>query len=208
MAQKLLVCEKFKANEVVPDVLAECADDVGLATLDFGDAKVEVANAKFTPTATKACPKTSWNGDANGLHTVIFTDPDAVSRKEPLYREFVHGVFCNIKGTTFGEQCDEVMSYCGPAPPCKSGFHRYACLVYSQTKPVSEEEQKSGAETFAGRGGKKTNAWATSLGMKLVAGNVWESEWEEYVDEVHKMLGFVPPPKYHSPSQKKAAAAN
>ena len=44
-------------------------------------------------------PTVSWKGADDTLYTVIMTDPDAISREKPLFREFVHYAAVNVTGS-------------------------------------------------------------------------------------------------------------
>jgi len=150
-------------------------------------------------------PTVSWKGADDTLYTVIMTDPDAISREKPLFREFVHYAAVNVTGSEISADSDVnvALQYAGPGPPCNSGLHRYVWLVYSQAGEVDASELSAYLE---GRGGKKTDAWCKEKGMTLVGANYYEAEWDEEVDNNHKAIAFVPPPEYQSPSQKAAVA--
>jgi len=129
---------------------------------------------------------------------------------QPIYREFIHWVRSDITFdasgacTSAGTQ-QEVLSYCGPAPPHSSGMHRYVFLLYEQPAAATPADL---AAFFEGRGGKHAHVSATACGLGQLRGWDWiECEWAPCVDAVHDSLSFLPPPEYQSPKQKAAAAA-
>jgi phosphatidylethanolamine-binding protein len=152
-------------------------------------------------------PKLSFVGKTGKKYTCIKTDPDAISRTNPIFREFIHWVISDLEFGEDGSQTTEgntILSYCGPGPPHASGLHRYVFLLYEQSEG-SNPESLAGA--FEGRGGKKAHVSAKVAGLgSCVAMSYFESEWGPCVDAVHESLGFVPPDEYKSPKQREASA--
>merc|ERR1719174_2596960 len=150
------------------------------------------------------------NPEKGALYTLIKTDPDAPSRAEPLFREFIHQVVVNIQSD--GEETlvltgkgETALDYVGCGAPCNSGYHRYIWLLFKQTGKVSVGDTQ---KFFEGRGGKKAAAFAADTGLEgPLAASWYEGTWDASVDQLHAALGFMPPPKYQSPSQKAAAVA-
>jgi len=150
-------------------------------------------------------PTVTWTGKSE-LYAVFLTDPDAISREQPIFREFVHFAALNVKATVINaNSCGDVaLEYAGPAPPYNSGLHRYVWLIYSQEELMDTEPLTTYLD---GRGGKKVNGWAKDNGLTLVAANLFEAQWDEHCDTAHVALDFVPPPKYQSPKQVEALKA-
>lgn len=204
---------ELKSHEIVPDVIPEgAAEDTATvsAKWEFSDAPVLAMPAGATPEVTADAPAVGSPACVAGKHyTVVVTDPDAPSRATPAFREFVHGVFTNCPGDkddliAAGE---EAVAYTGPGAPYGSGTHRYVVMIFEQKDGAVDSALKASAAAMAeGRGGKKTFAWASVHGMKLVATGAWETEWDASCDVVHASLGFVPPPEFQSPRQRAAAA--
>lgn len=87
---------------------------------------------ELTPRQVKDIPvAVEWAADADSFYTLIMTDPDAPSRKEPTHREWNHWLVVNIPGNNVaaGETLSE---YVGAGPPPKSGLHRYVFVVFKQ----------------------------------------------------------------------------
>ena len=70
------------------------------------------------------------------LYTVICCDPDAPSRANPKWRNYLHWAVVNAPGPYAIEQGATLAQYQGPAPPPNTGLHRYCFLVYAQTGVV------------------------------------------------------------------------
>lgn len=178
----------------------------------------------LTPRDVAKAPNVTWEPnkiDPSSYYSLIMTDPDAPSRSEPIYREFIHWVVVNIPGsiTSNGDitsSGETIIPYVGSGPPCNSGLHRYVFLLYDQAmscegtrKPnngrLTQEDINKSRQYFEQRGGLSANHWATNL-MNVnfpIAMNAYQAEWDESVDELHKVIGFMPPLKYRSPSQLK-----
>ncbi|EDL10551.1 phosphatidylethanolamine binding protein 2, isoform CRA_a [Mus musculus] len=71
-----------------------------LLRVTYTEAEVEELGQVLTPTQVKHRPGSiSWDGlDPGKLYTLILTDPDAPSRKKPVYREWHHFLVVNMKG--------------------------------------------------------------------------------------------------------------
>lgn len=50
----------------------------------------------MTPTEVKDEPTVQFNADQSGYYTLIMTDPDAPSRKNPKFRFVLNGFFLQI----------------------------------------------------------------------------------------------------------------
>eukprot|EP00931_Biecheleriopsis_adriatica_P054677 TRINITY_DN321_c0_g1_i2.p1 TRINITY_DN321_c0_g1~~TRINITY_DN321_c0_g1_i2.p1 ORF type:complete len:276 (-),score=53.18 TRINITY_DN321_c0_g1_i2:404-1156(-) len=160
---------------------------------------------ELSPEQTATCPKLKVTGLPGDIRkcVVIMTDPDAPSKDEPLFREFIHMVATEVPVTADGElqleKGNVALPYVGPAPPYNSGLHRYIFLVYAQT---GSDPAAGLLAALSERGGKKAakTALELDLGQPLVYGGFW-AQWDESCDAAHEALGFVPPEKWRSPKQ-------
>ena len=93
------------------------------------------------PTQVKNWPTTiAWDGLDPGKHyTLIMTDPDAPSRKDPKYREWHHFLMVNTKGRDISKGTI-LSNYVGSAPPKGTGLLHYIWLVYEQNGPLRFDE--------------------------------------------------------------------
>ena len=169
-----------------------------ILNVTYNDNKVIDGNI-LTPTLTNIFPNIILNNkDEDGLYTLIMTDPDAPSRSNPSFREFIHYVCINIKGNDI-KTGQEIASYIGPAPPYNSGLHRYYFVVYKQTSKIDSE---LAIEYYKNRGGLKSNQWCITNKCEMAhSWTMFQSEWDISCDATHEAIGFVPPPTYRSPKQ-------
>jgi len=181
------VADKFKEHHVVPDVVH--APPSHAMEVKFGSLEVDFGNT-LTPTQVKDPPThLNWPADANSLYTLIFTDPDAPSRKEPKFREWHHWLVVNIPGNNV--KSGEVLSeYVGSGPPKGTGLHRYVFLVFKQQGKIADKEHGH----LTNRSGDKRGQWKAEKFVakhKLegpVAGNFFQAEWDDYVPKLYEQL--------------------
>ncbi|CAO2593053.1 Phosphatidylethanolamine-binding protein 1 [Lemmus lemmus] len=79
----------------------------------------------LTPTQVRNRPSSiSWDGlDPGKLYTLLLTNPDAPSRKEPKFRARHHVLVVNMKGNDISS--GKVLSdYVSSGPPSDTGLHR------------------------------------------------------------------------------------
>lgn len=161
-----------------------------LLRVTYAGAEVGELGQVLTPTQVKQRPIIiSWDGlDPGKLYTLILTDPDAPSRKEPLYREWHHFLVVNMKGNDISS--GKVLSdYVGSGPPKGTGFHRYVWLVYQQDKPLKCDEPILTNRSGDHRGKFKTAAFRKKYHLGApVAGTCYQAEWDSYVPKLHKQL--------------------
>jgi phosphatidylethanolamine-binding protein (PEBP) family uncharacterized protein len=104
------------------------------------------------------------------------TDPDAPSRNDPKWSEFCHWIVTGLKAASPGAPIEavtptasssvdiskshQVVEYMGPAPPPKTGKHRYVLLLYkdgntgkmegpSERKKWGNDESRQGVRQWA-----------------------------------------------------------
>jgi len=125
---------EFKEHGVVPDVIDTWPANV--AKIDYSTSThVNLGNV-LTVKETQQLPKLFFPSELHALYTVMMVDPDALSRKTHEFRNYCHYVQVNVPGAG-SEHVDihkghNVVPYMGPAPPPKSGLHRYVFLVFKQ----------------------------------------------------------------------------
>jgi hypothetical protein len=145
-----------------------------------------------------------------GMYTLMLVDPDAPSRIHHEMRENVKWAVMNIpqERVTEGEY---VLTYQTPAPAYASGLHRYIFCLYKQKRPFTPAELHTAREHFSKRSGIHTYEWVRSQQDALhnipVGVEAFLSEWDASVDEMHRALGYMPPPQHRSPAQKRAMLA-
>ena len=125
---------EFKEHGVVPDVIDTWPPNV--ATVEYSThSHVNLGNV-LSVKDTQTQPRIHFPTLPGLLYTIMLVDPDALSRATHEFRNFVHFVTVNVPGTgtdhVDAHKGHVVVPYMGPAPPPKSGLHRYVFLVYKQ----------------------------------------------------------------------------
>lgn len=90
-----------------------------------------VNNDFLKPSETQVEPKIKVNLKINNLYTLIMYDPDAVNGTH------VHWLITNIENNINNGKI--LLSYQGPAPPAKTGEHRYIFELYKQAELLNVE---------------------------------------------------------------------
>ena len=86
-----------------------------------------VTNSKFLkPSETQIKPQIKYSFENNKLYTLLMYDPDSV------YGNRFHWIVTNIINDV--KNGEDVLLYTGPAPPPKTGTHRYIFELYEQIK--------------------------------------------------------------------------
>ncbi|XP_051527508.1 phosphatidylethanolamine-binding protein 1-like [Myxocyprinus asiaticus] len=133
-------------------------------TVRYGALEIDALGKVLTPTQVQNRPTSvEWEGcDPSKLYTLVLTDPDAPSRKDPKFR------FC----------------ICFSA-----GLHRYMWLVYEQSGSISCTEPVLTNRSGDNRGKFKTRSFCKKYGLgALVAGSCYRAEWDDYVPELYEQL--------------------
>ena len=148
----------------IPDVLVGSFNATVLLQISFPSGIAADNGNMIAPSQVRRPPVVAFKPAQGRLYTLIMVDPDAPSRAEPMYREFVHWAVVNMPGcdVTAGET---VAPYFGAAPPCNSGPHRYFIFLYEQPQPLSATEVNNLMDYFMRRGGFTLVRWATKMGF-------------------------------------------
>ena len=134
--------------------------------------------------------------DADSLFTVILSDPDAPSRTDPKFGEFLHFLMVNCKASDLYGTGEVLTSYHGPSPGPGSGEHRYCFVVYAQPSGRIEcDEAKIGSQSgFPPRRMFKQRAFAAKYGLIPVAAVSWITEHDDAQPFMAaKIQGLAPP---------------
>jgi phosphatidylethanolamine-binding protein (PEBP) family uncharacterized protein len=92
----------------------------------------KIVNDEFLkPGETQIKPNIEYNFNSNILYTLIMYDPDAVNGTH------VHWLVTNIENNINNGKI--LLSYQGPAPPAKTGKHRYIFELYKQAELLNVE---------------------------------------------------------------------
>ncbi|KAF3919764.1 hypothetical protein ABW20_dc0108351 [Dactylellina cionopaga] len=136
------IIEKLKKEGVIPDVIDEFPPTVFLQAEFPSGEEVQLGNT-LKVKDTQEPPKiiitpgeTSYNSE-DARYTLCLTDPDAASRDDPKWAEFCHWLVTDIKpqlGPLDLKEAKELVEFMGPAPPEKTGKHRYILLFFKNGK--------------------------------------------------------------------------
>jgi len=142
------MASEFKEHGVVPDVIPTWPPNI--AKMDFGSSShVNLGNV-MTVKESQSQPRLLFPTQPNALYTIMMVDPDALSRQTHEFRNFCHWVQVNVPGDGTDhvdvKHGHNVVPYMGPAPPPKSGPHRYVVLVYKQAAKLDTHNLKNFGE--------------------------------------------------------------
>ncbi|XP_075691463.1 phosphatidylethanolamine-binding protein 1-like [Rhinoderma darwinii] len=160
-------------------------------SVNYGPVAIEELGQVLTPTQVQNRPTSiSWEGmDSNKLYTLVLTDPDAPSRKNPKFREWHHFLVINMKGNDINS--GSVLSdYIGAGPPKGTGLHRYVWLVYEQKGELKCGERLLTNCSGEHRGLFKILSFCKNYGLgSPIAGSCFQAEWDDYVPKLYEQLG-------------------
>ncbi|RFU33375.1 hypothetical protein B7463_g2965, partial [Scytalidium lignicola] len=133
------------------------------------------STTKHAPSVKIYCP---GNPHIRGL-TVALTDPDAPSRDNPKWSEMCHWIAAVPESTSSAtefkvqydpDDLDELVKYKNPAPPPKTGYHRYVFILLEGVNTnltAPEDRQHWGTEKV--RHGVRD--WAKKEKLNVVGAN-------------------------------------
>jgi phosphatidylethanolamine-binding protein (PEBP) family uncharacterized protein len=96
----------------------------------YNNKKVE-NNDFLKPSETQIQPEIKYNYDPNNLYTLIMYDPDSVRGTH------IHWLVSNIKNNINDGKI--LLPYEGPAPPVKTGKHRYIFELHKQQNMLNNK---------------------------------------------------------------------
>ncbi|KAH0500818.1 Phosphatidylethanolamine-binding protein 1 [Microtus ochrogaster] len=156
----------------------------------YAGVEVDELGKVLTPTQVQNRHSSiSWDGlDPGKLYTLVLTDPDSPSRKDPKFREWHHFLVVNMKDNDISS--GKVLSdYVGSGPPSGTGLHSYVWLVYEQDKPLNCDEPILSNRSGDHRGNFKVVAFRKKYHLGApVAGTCYQAEWNDYVPELYAQL--------------------
>ncbi|KAL9585118.1 MAG: hypothetical protein Q9212_001715 [Teloschistes hypoglaucus] len=154
------------------------------------------------PVGRKIVPTPTTQGHATETWALVLTDPDATSRSDPVKAEMCHWiavteVSSNADGSVVQVPVDnevigdilevetivpgvetapysELMSYFPPAPPPKTGYHRYTFVLLAPkpgAKAKAITKPKERPHWGYGKIGKGVRDWAADNNLTPVAAN-------------------------------------
>ncbi|AMD19519.1 HCL632Cp [Eremothecium sinecaudum] len=169
----------------------------GNLLVKYGDEETVVSMGnKLEPAQTAELPSfmltVSSAGDEivkdGDLVTLILTDPDAPSRTDHKWSEFLHYMEINMVLHTDDEvsfvplEGETIARYVGPGPPAGTGPHRYIWLLYKQPNGRIVEENADQLRLRKNWGYKDVKPpvgvekWASEKGLQLIGANFFYAE--------------------------------
>lgn len=185
-----LLEDGFKAHQVVPDVVDSvpkyCAEVVypnGMLILSHGD--------ELHPRDVKDIPAIlAWPTEEGALYTLLFVDPDAPSRADPHLGQFLHWLVLNISGNDISSG-DTISQFIGSGPPEGTALHRYVYLIYKQSDKINWTKERISNRSATGRSNFKVCDFVKEHNLgELVAGSLYQAQFDSYVPTLHAQLGF------------------
>lgn len=130
----------FIENHLIPDVFNNLHLTQDLHV--FYNKHLTHNGQELSPFETLDKPVVHFHPKKNKFYSFCMVDPDAPSRIDPKYREWVHWVVINITDDGKVEEGDEVIEYIGSKPPKRSGFHRYVFALFEHDEKIKYHEEK------------------------------------------------------------------
>eukprot|EP01037_Dinobryon_pediforme_P020117 gene20117-20664_t len=98
----------------------------------------------------------------------------------------------------------EIVTYEPPAPPIRSGPHRFFFLVFRQPSRIEDDDLQLFAEDFVKRARFPYVEFAQTMSFGSPVGiNGFYAAWEpDYCESMHAKLNYIPPEQYRSPRQQ------
>jgi phosphatidylethanolamine-binding protein (PEBP) family uncharacterized protein len=198
------IVSAFVEHQLVADVIPTAPPTLSACTVTYPSGAIVNAGNVLTPTQVKDEPNVKWpiesiDKQKNTLYTLILTDPDAPSRKDPKNREWCHWVVVNIPANSLSVSVsvsdgDTLVMFVPSAPPKHSGLHRYTYLVYKQPNRMDTSKEHIITNKSGGIIGRPN--WSAKQFVnkhfggqaELISGNFYQAEYDDNVPNVYKQL--------------------
>lgn len=184
--------ESYNKHKIIPDVVDKF-ETQGLLTIEYNEQDhVALGNTlKVENTQHKPVIQFTLNspGQENELEisnedkfTLVLTDPDAPSNKDHKWSEYAHWIVTDLPLNANTQDIEateslstvldyskgkEILSYQGPAPPPKTGKHRYVFLLYKQDPKGSFATPKDRPNWGTGTPSSGVRDWIKANGGSL-----------------------------------------
>jgi phosphatidylethanolamine-binding protein len=98
----------------------------------------------------------------------------------------------NIEGNDLSSG-EKAFEFIGSGPPKDTGLHRYVFLLFKQPNGKIEYDAPHVSDHSAqGRPSTSTRKLISDFDLKLVAGNFYQAEYDDYVPILHAQLAGKP----------------
>ncbi|KAM7353660.1 putative odorant-binding protein A5 [Cochliomyia hominivorax] len=177
----------FKDTKIVPDVLQTAPKEK--LKVEFENGLIVGDGKEFTPTETKDAPAIDWSADPNKFYTIYMASPDAPDAANPKWGEFLHWLVVNVPGKDV-DKGEVYCTYIGPLSPKGGGIMRYVFLIYEQPGKLEFDEPYVDNYKLEGHPNFNVEKFSDKYNLgKPIAGNIYRSQWDEYVPILHKNMG-------------------
>lgn len=183
--------KRMLQHKLVRDVIDVVPSAMLIVTYSSG-VKVRLGN-ELTPTDVLEAPKLAWEAEKEAFYTICMTDPDAPSRQNPKFREWLHWLVGNIRANDV-DHGEVLADYVGAVPPKETGLHRYVLLLFRQQWKLAFNEMR--LPSTCGDKRVRFNMRKFAIKYKLgvpQAGNFFLAQWDPSVPAIEEQLrGTVP----------------
>jgi len=199
------VRDELKKSEIIPDVIDDFHPSLLLQvsypsshqTANLGNT-IKPSDAQDTPVIELHSSDAATHGSS---YTLVLTDPDAPSREDPKWSEFCHWIATNVPLTaasnsvpaegngaqststqTAAKGLKEIVEYSPPAPPPKTGKHRYVLLAFEPANGKSSGNLTTPGDRKQWGTGKVRHGvrqWAEKNNLIPVGANFFYSQNDE-----------------------------
>lgn len=196
--------EAYTKHKVVPDVVDPFSSQ-GLLTIEYSPEEQVALGNTLKVERTQHAPKIQFtinsSGQENQLEVseedkflLVLTDPDAPSNSDHKWSEFAHWIVSDLPLNVTKSDSEsslstvldytkgkEILSYVGPAPPPKSGKHRYVFLLFKQDPSATYEEPKGRPNWGTGVPSSGVRDWIKKVApnLKLLGVNFFYAQLNE-----------------------------
>lgn len=190
------IADALKKHEVVPEVV-DAFDSGALITVTYDkDTEVAMGNTlKVGETQSNPTVRVTFN-DTKELkdtdsYTLVLTDPDAPTKGDKKWSEYCHLLVTGIKLSPPSDgspsdvievnysQANVLQQYMGPAPPPKTGKHRYVFILYKEGGASPKASFDERATWGTGKPGSGAKDYASKHNLTPVAINFFYAQNEQ-----------------------------
>lgn len=134
--------------------------------------------------STSSSSSSSSSSPDSTTYTLVLTDPDAPSRADKSYSEYVHhivsGLKLNSEAADFAaidfDAGNELLPYMGPAPPESTGKHRYVYILFKETQATPQVYEGERARWGSDNPATGVRLWAAKHHLVPVAANFYYAQ--------------------------------
>lgn len=162
-----------------------------LSQITYGYNHTVNGGNELTPTIVWDSPAIHWEPKSDGLfYTIIFSDPDFLTRENPTDREVLHWMVGNIPGNDL-KAGQTIVEYIGLGVPPEGGIHRYVITLYEQSGYIQFTKEFISKYTPDGRTHFKTRDFIAENKLgNPIAGNFYMAQYDDMVPKLWEQLGM------------------